>query len=486
MPLLIRHLQIHICPILFRLKNERGEESSNNSQQEQTKVCSKKMEDSLDELLELLQQEADVDIGVASTVASDLLEQHTSTQHGGSPKGKAPNKSRDFDEAYKRLVRNYFDGENSIYDEADFERRFRLPRAVFNQIYNQLYGSGCFTQHYMLDGRPGINPLVRLVACFRKIAYGDADDREDENLCLSESVLHESFEQFLSLIKQHFAKDYLNRQPSSSEKEHALKKNAARNFPGCFASWDCKHFNWENCPKAWEGQFRGKEGVTTLVLEAICDPDLYIWFFFFGQPGTLNDINILDKSSIVGAMVNGSFDFSCPAPYKIGPNWRDYMYFLVDGIYPDWSIFIDSCQGSDEEKLKYFSSCQEAVRKDIERCFGVLVKRFHILKRPLRFWTRSKIGDVLDCCIILHNMCVEHGRGTDPMDVDSENMAFNAETDEVVSLFGAPAEEVGAVGGSGIQAILQHAHLQENIQDSQQKISLKGDLIEHAWSKRNG
>ena len=182
------------------------------------------MEDSLDELLELLQQEADVDIGVASTVASDLLEQHTSTQHGGLPKGKAPNKSRDFDEAYKRLVRNYFDGENSIYEMADFERRFRLPRAVFNQIYNQLYGSGCFTQHYMLDGRPGINPLVRLVACFRKIAYGDADDREDENLCLSESVLHESFEQFLSLIKQHFAKDYLNRQPTSSEKEHALKK----------------------------------------------------------------------------------------------------------------------------------------------------------------------------------------------------------------------------------------------------------------------
>ena len=83
-------------------------------------------------------------------------------------------------------------------------------------------------------------------------------------------------------------------------------------------------------------------------------------------------------------------------------------------------------------------------------------------------------------------MCVEHGRGTDPMDVDSKNMAFNAETDEVVSLFGAPVEEVGAVGGSGIQAILQHAHLQENIQDSQQKISLKGDLIEHAWSKRNG
>jgi hypothetical protein len=33
----------------------------------------------------------------------------------------------------------------------------------------------------------------------------------------------------------------------------------------------------------------------TRVLEAIADPDLYSWYYFFGEAGSLNDINILNK-----------------------------------------------------------------------------------------------------------------------------------------------------------------------------------------------
>jgi Plant transposon protein len=32
-----------------------------------------------------------------------------------------------------------------------------------------------------------------------------------------------------------------------------------------------------------------------------------------------------------------------------------------------------------DTKLTYFSFCQEAVRKDIERAFGILMQRFHFL-----------------------------------------------------------------------------------------------------------
>jgi hypothetical protein len=39
----------------------------------------------------------------------------------------------------------------------------------------------------------------------------------------------------------------------------------------------------------------GKEGAATVVLEAIATHDLWIWHAFFGLPGTLNDINIIDR-----------------------------------------------------------------------------------------------------------------------------------------------------------------------------------------------
>ena len=63
---------------------------------------------------------------------------------------------------------------------------------------------------------------------------------------------------------------------------------------------------------------------------------------------------------------------------------RDYIYFLVDGIYPKWPIFIstilDTTPGS---KDKRFAAYQEAVRKDIEQAFGVIVKKFDILSRSI-------------------------------------------------------------------------------------------------------
>ena len=50
---------------------------------------------------------------------------------------------------------------------------------------------------------------------------------------------------------------------------------------------------------------------------------------------------------------------------------------------------------------------QEVVRKDIEQAFGQIVKKFDILSRSIRFWKKEVIVNVLNTCIILHNMTVQ-------------------------------------------------------------------------------
>ena len=106
-----------------------------------------------------------------------------------------------------------------------------------------------------------------------------------------------------------------------------------------------------------------------LILEVICDPDTYIWYSFFGEPGSLNDLNILEKSTIVGSILNEMMELQLPQElhYSINGTVHNYLYFLVDGIYPKWPIFIstisDATPGS---KDKLFATYQEVVRKDIE------------------------------------------------------------------------------------------------------------------------
>jgi hypothetical protein len=47
------------------------------------------------------------------------------------------------------------------------------------------------------------------------------------------------------------------------------------------------------------------------------------------------------------------------------------------------------------------------LEKDIERTFGVLQKRWAIVRAPAYGWSLGHIGDIMKTCIILHNMIVE-------------------------------------------------------------------------------
>jgi hypothetical protein len=273
-----------------------------------------------------------------------------------------------------------------------------------------------------------------------------------------------------------------------------------------FASWDCKHFPWKNCPVALAGQHKGKESDKTLILEAIADADLYIWYHFFGEAGSLNDINILNKSSILGSILDGTFDLKSN-PYTINGTTQDWLYFLVDGIYPAYSIFISTINYPQSDMEKYFSTCQEAVRKDIERAFGVLVQQFQILQRPIKSCNWQDIIDIMDTCIIMHNMIVESRRelfsvseymqsgrvwytATDTYRAtnNDNNDNNNNQQPPTVTLFRNKEENVG--GNILVEAdlathiVIRVAHLNESIKNQQEHFSLKNDLMSHLWERK--
>jgi len=59
------------------------------------------------------------------------------------------------------------------------------------------------------------------------------------------------------------------------------------------------------------------------------------------------------------------------------------------------------------QKDKLYAKEQESARKDVECAFGVLQSRFAIVQRPAHFWKPDDVVNIIQACVILHNMIVE-------------------------------------------------------------------------------
>jgi hypothetical protein len=113
------------------------------------------------------------------------------------------------------------------------------------------------------------------------------------NLRVSRAVANDSLFKFAAAVVKIFSPEYL-RGPNEQDIACILAVNKARGFMGMRGSIDCMHWGWDKCPKALQGMYKGKEGKPTVILEAVASYDTWIWHAFFGMPGTLNDINVLN------------------------------------------------------------------------------------------------------------------------------------------------------------------------------------------------
>uniref|UniRef100_A0A0D3CCC7 Uncharacterized protein n=1 Tax=Brassica oleracea var. oleracea TaxID=109376 RepID=A0A0D3CCC7_BRAOL len=101
-------------------------------------------------------------------------------------------------------------------------------------------------------------------------------------------------------IKQYKYARY--QRPTPADLQRLLDIGEHRGFPGMIGSIDCMHWEWKNCPTAWKGQYsRGS--------------------------GTLNDINVLDRSLVFEDIIKGQ---APQVTYSV--NGREYhlAYYLTD------------------------------------------------------------------------------------------------------------------------------------------------------------
>ena len=155
-----------------------------------------------------------------------------------------------------------------------------------------------FQVRYDGAGRRGLSPLTKCTAAMQMLAHTVVADCVDEYLKIGASTALQCLKKFTSCVVEVFGEQYL-RKPNQADVDRLLQLAEARDFPEMLGSIDCMHWEWKNCPTAWRASFQKQVyKVPTIILEVVASYDLWIWHAFFGLPGSLNDINVIDRSPV--------------------------------------------------------------------------------------------------------------------------------------------------------------------------------------------
>ncbi|XP_047952936.1 uncharacterized protein LOC125198669 [Salvia hispanica] len=213
-------------------------------------------------------------------------------------------------------------------------------------------------------GKPGLSPLQKCTVAIRQLAYGGSADMFDEYLQCGETTGNECLKNFCQGVREIFGEHYL-RSPDAADCQFLL-------------DW-----HWRT----------------------------------HGFPGMLGKASTVCTGSGRTAQPRGEAS-SLPATKRInglGPsieftangNVHNMGYYLADGIYPQWPVFLKTIRCPLGDRRRYFARAQEFARKDVERAFGVLQSRFALVKGPTRFFYQGDIADIMYACIIMHNMIID-------------------------------------------------------------------------------
>jgi hypothetical protein len=185
--------------------------------------------------------------------------------------------------------------------------------------------------------------------------------------------------------------------------------------------------------------------------------------------------------------IRSSFLLDVLSSYNVGSQFvinghtYDRVSFATDGIYPSLRIFFKPYTNPQGPERSLYTDIVESVRKDIERAFGGLQSRFHILRHEALLHDRGDLCDVWIACVLLHNLIVEDERSLeDPM---GAGVSFLEEDVKEPGVFSrVPQQYVTNNMSFPLYKLIEHYH---HLYDHNAHETLKYDLMCRIWAHRD-
>lgn len=143
------------------------------------------------------------------------------------------------EEAGRRLNKDYFARDldaDPAFSEAEFERRFRMPRQVNEQLRDSVVRADTYFEcREDAFGKRGLSTDQKITAVMRQLAYGSTSDSLVEYLRMLESTIRECLLRFCRAVVQSLKDKYLAL-PTGEELNRIETHYAALGFPGYWLS----------------------------------------------------------------------------------------------------------------------------------------------------------------------------------------------------------------------------------------------------------
>ncbi len=259
-------------------------------------------------------------------------------------------------------------------------------------------------------------PLQLLVLCsLRILGRGSSPHDDADHTSISSNTIRLFFHRFCAAIVKHESAEWLSAPTTEPEIRRAVALYAQEGFVGCLGSTDGVHVSYDRCPAALRSCMVGKEGIPTVAYEVTVRHDRWIMHATRGFPGSWNDKSMSRYDSFLGKVrdVDGLYaniEFTVHTTLTETATVRG-LCLIVDGGFHQWRCLQCPFREASDKWGSAWTEKLMSLRKDVECTFGILKKRFRILKIP-QLWTADHhesptLNLKLDNVPVFHTCCVE-------------------------------------------------------------------------------
>ena len=335
----------------------------------------------------------------------------------------------------KPRILGYVEKVVPLYYDQDFRRHFRLSRSTFDVLVHKASTWKELSLDRSRGGRVAIPVVNQLLITLWYLGSQETFRQLSDRFGVAESTVHGVVRKICRCISFYLRHTAIQRPRGSQVDRIRRGFENIKGFPDVLGAIDGSHIPIKP-PSQDRDSYINRKKFSSLILQAVCDHNMFFLDCYCGWPGSVHDARVLRNSDLFVRIQSNSGDmFPMQGTHILGDAAYPLNTWLLTP-YKDYSHM-------QQEDINY-NYCHSATRMVIERAFSLLKGRW----RKMKFVDVTRVKEIPTMIIascVLHNICLSHDEDISEFlgDDDSADTEVNGLEIEYLRLCGADFEAVG-------------------------------------------
>ncbi|KAL2102183.1 hypothetical protein ACEWY4_001351 [Coilia grayii] len=270
-----------------------------------------------------------------------------------------------------------------IYNDEELIERFRFSRRDLFSLIDELSPD----LHFTSDRNAALTPTLQVLLTLRFYANGAFQNTVGDMIGIHKSTACRVSRRVSLALCRHLPRYvHLPTEAECTIIKHKFRQ--ASGIPGIVGCIDGTHVLIQ-APSEHEYLYVNRKGYHSINVQILCDANYSIFNLVARWPGSTHDARILRESQLSNIFEAGGIN----------------GILLGDSGYPLKRWLMTPIVAPRTQQERWYNTIHATTRSTVERCIGVLKRRFHCLHWEIRMHP-ERVCTVIAACIVLHNMCI--------------------------------------------------------------------------------